>query len=194
MTHQAFGLLFLALLLASCQMTPPRASEWTYVGRDEADLERTMKDCQSRTNESDSNYYGYAESPIIDLAAMVLTPKYLQENYFNECMNGRGFAKANDADRLRKEIQKDSEAQERYMNERREAAKIVPVKVGGYVAAKYSMLVIYKERSTDSDRVASAKPSETAKVLSIEEEWTQVEFNTQVGWVRSGAIKATSGR
>lgn len=194
MTRQAFGLLFLALLLASCQMTPPRASEWTYVGKDEADLERTMKDCQSRTNESDSNYYGYAESPIIELTAMALTPKYLQEKYFNECMNGRGFAKANDADRLRKEFQEDSEAQEKYMNERRKAAKIVPVEVGGYVAAKYSMLVIYKERSTDSDRVGTAKPSETAKVLSIEEEWTQVEFNTQVGWVRSGAIKATSGR
>lgn len=174
-------------------MAPPRASEWTYVGVEEANLERTLKDCESRTNESDFYNYGYTESVALYIVAEVVVPKVRSDKYFVECMNGRGFAKVGDANRLGKEIQEDNEAKERYMDERRQAAKIVLVEVGGYVAAKYSMLVIYKQKSTDSDRVATATPHETAKVLSIEEDWTKVELNHQVGWVRSGAIKVRSG-
>lgn len=196
MTCKIFRLLlFPLLLIASCQMAPPIASEWTYIGADEANLEETMKDCESRTNKDVYDEEDFGVFDVTDKAtainSVVLLPVIVNvkaEKYFNGCMNGRGFAKENDVDRLRKEVQEDIAARERYVNERKLAAKRTTIEVGDYVVAKFSILVIYKAKTTESDRVSSVGRSEKAKVLSIEEDWTKVELNDQIGWVRSGAI------
>ena len=107
-------------------------------------------------------------------------------------MNGRNFARDGDVDRLKKENQEFKEVREKRIRDdalKDAKRKTQEIEIGDFVTPKYESILIYKDKSTSSGRVAVGSASTKPKVLQIDGEWTRVELDSKVGWARSQAMK-----
>jgi len=129
-------------------MAPPRVDEWTYVGEGIADVNDILQDCELRVSR---DVYDDAAVHLpgdkTEFAGMlVLLPMVLNikaEKYFAQCMNGRGFSREADVERLRKEIQENTAAAEKRRNDRKAAIPRIMVMIDDHVAARFQNLVVY---------------------------------------------------
>lgn len=184
-----------AFLIVSCQSSPQRVNEWKYVADGESDVMSVVEECKKRADdefERDADI-PYADNASASAALLLLYPIVYgvkTDKYFSECMNGRNYANnEEDVKRLIQENRARITGQEKSKEVSKLAEEARVIRIGDYVISKFSLFVIYAVASTDSERVGRFQANERAKVLSIEDEWVQVDIKNIVGWARKASIQ-----
>ena len=116
-------LVFSTSCLISCQTLAERQGEWIYVGDETPNKLAVMVDCEQRANDDVNNdtYNDYYDSsnPYVGVIALfgAVTQQVGWQKSFDGCMNGREFARPEDADRARKEYQEFKDAREKRLRD-----------------------------------------------------------------------------